>query len=339
MDGLSRLYANTGYIAVLLKKVYCIHNYTCRCIEIYMITHMYMQHTYINVHVHVSHLILCEIQVFKMFFCSKIFQVANLITVKCQELLTMETTSAKGEPLLWDIVSNPDSAHQLTSLLNDVVKLSSVYKNAVYSIKDVLLHQVPYSKQHRQKQVGKPFGKPVNKSTDLQTTTNSSTTNSSIKVHSTISLSNVDEILESLFELSDRTSKVLDIILQVKKLILIQPTVIGLPRASGNRERQNEENDELENSFNGGNEDNVLVDVPVSVMEPPSIAETVSVCVSECVKCVSEGCPSGSREVFVTHGKDKTVFPLVYLKYRELIETFEEAVSEYLLVNIIYCLL
>ncbi len=260
---------------------------------------------------------------------------ANLITVKCQELLTAETTSAKGEPLLWDIVSHPDSAHQLISLLNDVVKLSSTYKNAVYSIKDVLLHQAPYSKPHRQKQVGKPFGKPVNKSTNPQNTTNSSTTNSTIKVHSNISLNNIDEILESLFELSDRTSKILDITMEIKKLKMLQPTVIGLPRASGNNEKQKEGKDELENSFNGGNEEDVLDDVPVSPVEPLSIAETVSVCVRDCVKCVSEGCPLGSREVFVTHGKEKAVFPLVYLKYRELIETFEDTVSEYLLVNII----
>lgn len=252
--------------------------------------------------------------------------------------------------------SHPDSSVQsdpssgLLSILNDIVKLHTTFKTLVYTIKDTLLHQAPYSKSTRKKQTLKHL-KSVNKKSHsvpagtIPTAsavpgTVSNDSNSTVEgfpnaQQPSITLNDVDSILESLFVLSDRASKLLSVIDQVKKLFALQNLVIGLPRASTkNKNRAEEDEEEKESGDESGEEekkekDEAIIEDGADI----SIAESVSNCIKGCMECFTNGCPQGSSDVFVIVGKEKTMFPLVYAKYTQLIEEFEDSLSDYLYVS------
>ena len=214
-------------------------------------------------------------------------------------------------------------------MLTDVIKLNTTYKDALYSLKDILLHQMPFSKTTRQKQNSKPSNKPSNKqlpnNNNSQPTSSSSVTDDSIppKISPTMTLNNVDEILESLLELADRASKLLSIISYLRKLCLLQPMVIGLPRVAANNDK------ELEKSFEHSTEfDSVIDDDSLC-----SMADIVSRTVGSILEGLRKGCPNGSKEVFVTREKERSVFSLVYLEYLQLVDDFELTVYNYLMVH------
>ena len=214
----------------------------------------------------------------------------------------------------------------------------------MYSIKDSLLHQQPYSKSVRQRQNNsKPSARTSNnnnKAASSQVPSNGSVTSTDIQIRQTnIGLNDVDEILESLFELADRAGKLLNILTQLKKLSSLQPLVIGLPRAEGGNKETREESvsDVADRDIDSTNSSEKFASTDGSVgnegEELRSIAETVAGCIKDVLDCLRRGCPHGSKEVFVTSGKEKPVFPLVYLEYQQLIECFEETVCKYLLVS------
>lgn len=230
-------------------------------------------------------------------------------------------------------------------MLNDIVKLCSSYKTLIYSVKDTLLHQAPFSKSTRKKQAMKQL-KSLNKSSGIPaglSSNDSIGSGSSVAKlqHISITLNDVDTILESMLVLSGRATKVLLIINQVKKLAVLQPLVVGLPRAVAKKDEEGTEetSDEEESSDDGEEEDGDNetyegVSSQVNDELTPSIAELVSGCIKNCMECLSRGCPLGSKEVFAFVGKEKAAFPLVYLKYEQLIEEFDETVSQYLMVSL-----
>ena len=248
---------------------------------------------------------------------------------KCQELLETETTGVNGHPLSWSNIATSEATHLLMSKLSDIAKLSIAYRDMLYSLKDSLLLQT-HLKQRNVAKIGKNAAK-NSLTSQVAVRNNSSISSTSIpRIQSGFSLSNVDEILESLFDLADRAIKLSGILGYLKRLHTLQPLVIGLPRSRTNNseefqlevEREEDERDAVAEADEGQIKD--------SLYDEMSMAELVVGCVDDILDCLSKGCPRGTCQVFPAPGKDKSIFPSVYLEYLQLVETFEETVCKYL---------
>ena len=301
-------------------------------------------------------------------------QIVNLITAKSQELLDSETLDSSSKTTFWTKIFEIASIKSIQSrpymsMLRDIERLSVAYKEMVYGVKDSLL--LPsFSKSSKQKSTTKQGKQPSNPKTSFtpQAMSNNSFSNAGIPlIQSGISLQNIEEVMESLSELTKRAEMMIAIIEGLGRLCSLQPMLVGLPRVTGvwvtetkrsgdkdikkqgemdRNEASNGVSTEIASTKKDGSTDSFyreeededsgnisLPAVEYSDSREDSVAEMVRTYTTLIHGCLQSGCPLGTKEVFVTHGKDKGVFPQVYMEYCQLMSHIEENICKYLLVS------
>ena len=262
-------------------------------------------------------------------------QIANLLTNKCQELL--KSTSEDSDNNLWSQIFKPNSSKYLNILsttLQEVIQLSSAYRDLVYQSKDSLLFQQGFSNAGR-----RVSQKPNTKSSSsgsgstLQPVSTSSIQGCIPHIRSGLSLNNIADIVEPLIALSSRAENVLEIVKTTQKLSLLCPQLTGLPRLTGLWKRPEDERDGLQKKVEEMAEKPISKPVAYSESTDDSVVVMICSYLTAMYTCLQTGCPSGSSQVFATNGKEKDSFQPVYEEYCHLVTQLQENICRYLLVS------
>ena len=262
-------------------------------------------------------------------------QIANLLTSKCQQLL--KSTSEDSDKNLWSQIFKPNTSNNLNLLsttLQEVIQLNSAYRDLVYQSKDSLLYQQGFSNAARRvSQKSNTKRSSIGSGSTLQPVSTNSVQGSIPHMESGLSLNNIVDIVEPLVALSSRADNISEIIKITQKLSLLCPELTGLPRLTGLWKTPEDEGNGLQKK------EEEMADKPISKSVAYSESTDDSVAVMICRyltamhTCLQSGCPSGSSQVFATHGKEKDSFKPVYEEYCHLVTQLQDNICRYLLVS------
>lgn len=184
----------------------------------------------------------------------------------------------------------------------------------------------------RASQKSNPKRSSIGSGSTLQPVSTNSVQGSIPHMQSGLSLDNIVDIAEPLIALSSRAENVLEIVKITQKLSLLCPQLTGLPRLTGLWKTPEDEGDGLQNEEEMAEKP---ISKPVAYSENTDDSVAVMICryLTAMHTCLQSGCPSGSSQVFVTHGKERDLFKPVYEEYCHLVTELQENICRYLLVS------
>ena len=251
MDGLSRVYARSGYLGVLLTKVHT-HKHT------HTHTHTYILYPY-NMRKILT--IACSISYMVTDCLCVLMQISNsLINVCISHVDSYSTKQGKDHDHFWALLSeailsemhkppsSPTSTqakdHKLISILNSCLELSTAFREFVQRLRDTFLLPGPIytstggTSAHRGSSTSTATHHHTLQKSQLSTRNLYSGANSANKSSSTptgIALSDIDQITRELMDFRVRVSKVLDIVSTIAQFrqLNMHGKLEGLPRVGG----------------------------------------------------------------------------------------------------------